>query len=66
MKKERALKKNEGKKWIAIQREQILLPWVDPEVRVRPILRPDSRFMSVGERVGLQIKERRLLRSENI
>lgn len=63
-KKERALKKNKGKKWIQIDRTGIVLPRIEPEVRDMPMdVTMRDRFNTVDIKVCLQVIRRRIARS---
>lgn len=51
---ERALKKNQGKKWIQIAKENIVLPAIEPVVKQIPIGQPHSRWHTVDMKTCMQ------------
>jgi hypothetical protein len=63
LEKERALKKNKGKKWIDIKREGIILPAIEPLHRYMPIQPTIFRWSSVKMPVTLQFMKRLITRS---
>ncbi|RDW60697.1 hypothetical protein BP6252_12080 [Coleophoma cylindrospora] len=60
-KKEKGLKKNRDRKWLAIATEHVLLPAIDPVARDCPLGATHDRFSSVHKEVCDQLRE---LRSE--
>jgi len=60
--KERGLKKNRGKQWLAIGREGIVLPRIEPEVKTMS-QDPHSRFATVDMKVCMQVARRRIAKS---